>query len=175
MARTDSRHTLTPRQSRVPGWLPLVTLLLAVVGLAAAGYLTVEHYTASTTLACPERGVINCQKVTTSAQSTFLGIPVALLGLVFFAVMLPACLPAAWRSGHWMLRWGRMAFTLVGTAFVVYLVYTELFTLDAICLWCTAIHVITLLLFGVVVFGTAMADTGEHEAAATSVSRRHAR
>jgi uncharacterized membrane protein len=38
-----------------------------------------------------------------------------------------------------------------GAAFVLYLIYTELFTLDAICPWCTSVHVITLLLFALVV------------------------
>jgi uncharacterized membrane protein len=118
----------------------------------------VEHYTAVTTLACPETGIVNCQKVTTSAQSTLLGIPVAVFGLVFFVVLLPACLPAAWRSRRPVLRWGRLASAVVGVGFVVYLVYTELFTLDAICLWCTAVHVITLALFAAIALGTAAAD-----------------
>jgi uncharacterized membrane protein len=43
--------------------------------------------------------------------------------------------------------------------FVLYLVYTELITLNAICLWCTSVHVITFALFALVVFGYA-ADYG---------------
>jgi len=39
--------------------------------------------------------------------------------------------------------------------FVLYLVYTELITLNAICLWCTSVHVITFLLFGLIVFSAA--------------------
>jgi uncharacterized membrane protein len=136
----------------------VTSLVLAIAGLAVAGYLTVEHYTASTTLACPETGVVNCQKVTTSAQSAVFGIPVALLGLLFFAAMVPVSLPAAWRSGAAPLRWGRIGFALVGVGFVGYLVYTELFTLNAICLWCTAVHVLTVALFAVIAFGTAAID-----------------
>ena len=34
-------------------------------------------------LVCTDADLINCEKVTTSAQSYFLGIPVAVLGLVF--------------------------------------------------------------------------------------------
>jgi uncharacterized membrane protein len=132
------------------------SLALAAVGLLVSGYLTVEHFTASTTLACPDTGVINCQKVTSSAQSKVLGIPVAPLGLVFFAGMLVACLPAVWRMTHPAVRLGRLAFAIVGVGFVVYLVYAELFILDAICLWCTAVHVLTVALFAVVAFATAM-------------------
>jgi uncharacterized membrane protein len=147
-----------PRADRVPIWVPVDSLVLVVAGLAVAAYLTVEHYTASTTLACPETGVVNCQKVTTSAQSAVLGIPVALLGLLFFVAMLPLSLPLAWRSGYPALRWARLAFAVVGVGFVFYLVYTELFTLNAICLWCTAVHVLTIALFAVIALGTAGAD-----------------
>jgi uncharacterized membrane protein len=145
----------------VPRWLPLTTLPLALAGLALAGYLTVEHFTASTTLACPNTGVINCQKVTSSAQSTVAGIPVAVLGLVFFAVMMPACLGVAWRAGHPTIRWGRALLALAGVGFVFYLVYAELFVLDAICLWCTAVHVITVVLFGAIAWGTAMVEPAD--------------
>jgi uncharacterized membrane protein len=156
MQRAEARRPV--RAADVSLWVPVASVLLAAAGLAVAGYLTVEHYTASTTLACPETGVINCQKVTTSAQSAVFGIPVALLGLLFFAVMLPASLPVAWRSPHPVLRWGRAGFALVGVGFVFYLVYTELFTLGAICLWCTAVHALTVLLFAVVAIGTASAE-----------------
>jgi uncharacterized membrane protein len=154
----SGRPAAVPRSVRVPRWPAVTSLVLSLVGLAVAVYLTVEHYTSSTTLACPESSVINCQKVTTSAQSAVFGIPVALLGLIFFVVVLPACLPAAWRSRRPEVRWGRLAFTLVGVGFVVYLIYTELFTLNAICLWCTAVHVITVLLFAVVALGTASTE-----------------
>jgi uncharacterized membrane protein len=140
---------------RVPVWLPIITLALVVAGLAVAGYLTVEHYTASTTLACPEHGVVNCQKVTTSAQSFILGVPVALLGLLYFAAMLPLCLPASWRATHRLPHRTRTGLAVIGVAMVIYLVYTELFTLNAICLWCTAVHAITLALFAVILIGAA--------------------
>jgi uncharacterized membrane protein len=138
-----------------PRWLLASSLVLAAAGVLVAGYLTIEHYTASTTLACPDTGVINCQKVTSSAQSKVFGIPVALLGLLYFVVMLLASMPAAWRLAQPAVRFGRLAFAVVGVGFVVYLVYAELFVLDAICLWCTAVHVLTVALFGVVAFGTA--------------------
>jgi uncharacterized membrane protein len=142
----------------VPRWLPVVSTLLVVAGLAVSGYLTVEHYTAGTTLACPETGVINCQKVTTSAQSAVFGIPVALLGLAFFAAMTPACWAPAWRASRPAIRWARVLFAVTGVGFVFYLIYAELFVLGAICLWCTAVHVITVALFAVIMWGTALVE-----------------
>src|SRR5579875_3900362 len=76
------------RQARWP-WI--VGTVLSILGLGVAAYLTYEHYTGSKTLACPSAGahsLINCAKVTTSPWSVEFGIPVAVLGLVYFAVML---------------------------------------------------------------------------------------
>jgi uncharacterized membrane protein len=134
----------------------VTTLVLALAGTLVAVYLTIEHFSSSTTLACPETGVVNCQKVTTSEQSKVFGIPVAPLGLAFFVPMLVACLPFAWRNGSPVVRWGRVAYALIGVGFVFYLIYAELFILDAICLWCTAVHGLTIALFAVIVFATAM-------------------
>lgn len=139
-----------------PGWLPATTLTLSVLGLAAAAYLTFEHFTSSTTLACPETGVVNCAKVTTSSYATVLGIPVAVLGLAFFVAMVALCLPVAWRATSPWLHRGRLAAVSIGAVSVLYLVWVELFAVNAICLWCTAVHVVTLCLFGAVTVGQSM-------------------
>jgi uncharacterized membrane protein len=140
-----------PADRRPPRWASPVTLLLSLGGVAVSAYLSYEHYTTSTTLACPNRGVLNCLKVTTSAESKLLGIPVAVLGLIFFLAMVGFCLPAAWRSRAPQLHWARLGATLAGVVMVVYLISVELFVLDAICIWCTAAHGIALALFSAVV------------------------
>lgn len=141
-----------------PAWTPVVGLVLAAAGLAVSGYLAVEHFTASTVLACPDRGVLNCVKVTTSEQSAVFGVPVTVLGLGYFLAMLLVSLPAQWRSPNPALRHGRLGLATIGVVFVGYLVYAELFILDAICLWCTAVHVLAIALFAVTAVGTAYAD-----------------
>jgi uncharacterized membrane protein len=140
----------------MPKWVPISSLTLCMAGLAASAYLTYEHYSSSTTLACPDTGAINCLKVTTSSYADILGVPVALLGLLFFVGITPLCLPAAWRAARpWVSR-VRTAGVAVGVVFVLYLVWAELFRIDAICLWCTAVHIVTFALFAVVVLATAL-------------------
>jgi uncharacterized membrane protein len=148
-------------RSLVQPWVPLTSLVLAVAGLGISVYLTIEHFTSSTTLACPDTGALNCLKVTTSEQSAIAGIPVAVLGLVYFVVMLAVSPPALWRSALPAVRYGRLAFAAIGVLFVFYLVFAELFTLDAICLWCTGVHVLAVALFAVTAVGTAFADPGD--------------
>lgn len=140
-------------------WAAPTTLTLSLVGLAASTYLTVEHYSGSATLACPETGAVNCVKVTTSSYSEFLGVPVALLGLLFFVALTPLCLPAAWRSVNPWLSRARLVAVSGGVVFVVYLVWAELFRIDAICLWCTAVHAVTFALFVAVVMAVALRPT----------------
>ena len=131
-----------------PAWMQLTTSALSLGGLGSALYLTIAHYTTTVTLACPDTGVINCEKVTTSPQSMLFGtIPVADLGLGFFILLVALHTPRAWQAPGAAIRWARLGALAAGMAFVLYLVYTELFTLDAICLWCTSVHVITFLLF----------------------------
>ena len=160
--------------SRTPTrWAPLTSTVLCLVGLGAAAYLTFEHYSSSTTFACPESATINCVKVTTSSYSELLGLPVALLGLLFFIGMTPLCLPVAWRSANpWLARL-RLAGPTLGVGFVVYLVWAELFPIGAICLWCTVVHVVTVMLFAVVVLDAALRPIEDPDRA-SDVPRRPA-
>jgi uncharacterized membrane protein len=97
------------------------------------------------------------------------GVPVALGGLLYFVAMLPLQLPRAWRSPSAALRHARLAWSLVGVAAVLWLVYVELFRLDAICLYCTAVHVVTIALYGLTAVGTALAPPERHDPAATDL------
>ncbi len=141
----------------VPGWVAPASLGLIAAGLAVSVYLTITHFTTTVKLACSTSGAINCEKVTTSPQSYLLGIPVATLGVAFFVVAAALCLPAAWRSSVPAVRYARIGWAVVGVAMVVRLVYAELFQINAVCLWCTAVHVISGLLFAVVLVGEALA------------------
>ena len=150
-----------PRQAEpgikiAPLWFQLVTWALSIAGLGVSTYLTITHYDSSIPLACSDTGTINCALVTHSAESMVFGVfPVAVLGLAFYVFMAAATSPWAWRLKFPALTWIRIASVVVGIGFVLYLVYTELFTLDAICLWCTSVHVLTFLLFVLIVGGAA--------------------
>jgi len=153
---------------RGPGirrWWGWAAFVLSVAGFGDSLYLTVEHFTGSVPI-CAATGVINCTKVTTSPQSEVFGIfPVSLLGLLFFTGMLAVNLPPLWRRGgelgRW-LSWARLAMVVVGIGMVIYLISAELFSIKAICLWCTGVHIVTFLLFVLVVatFPTMVSSVG---------------
>lgn len=151
-------------RSRYPSWAAPVSSVLCVLGLLDAAYLTYEHFTQSTTLACSESATINCLKVTTSSYAVILGVPVAVLGLVFFVAMTALCLPAAWRrpgpTGQTLMRL-RILGCAVGVVSALYLVGVELFGVDAICLWCTGVHVLTFALLVTVLLAAVSATPGD--------------
>lgn len=148
--------TADPGPGTAPAWLQLTTWVLSLAGLGVSVYLTVAHYSSSSILACSDNGLVNCAAVTTSSESMVFGVfPVAVLGLAFYVFMAAVTSPWAWRATWPPISWARFGSVIVGMLFVLYLIYTELFTLDAICLWCTSVHVITFLLFGLIVFSAA--------------------
>jgi uncharacterized membrane protein len=69
-------------------------------------------------------------------------------------------LPPLWRtSSPWPGRL-RLAAVIVGVVFVCYLIWAELFRIDAICLWCTVVHALTLVLFALVLIREALGPDG---------------
>lgn len=153
---------------RTMGWLPLTTFVLSLYGVGASVYLTIAHYDTSIRLACSDNGLVNCQAVTTSSESMLFGvIPVAVLGLAFYVFMLAINSPWGWRLSRSqpVVRWARLGSIIVGIGFVIYLVYAELIEINAICLWCTSVHVATFLIFVLVVFRESFAGSGAQAAA----------
>jgi uncharacterized membrane protein len=138
-----------------PLWFQLTTWILSLAGLGVSIYLTIAHYNTAVTLACPATSTINCEKVTTSPESIVFGIPVAVLGLAFYVFLAVVNSPWAWRITWPPLRWARVGSVVVGILFVLYLIYAEMFSIRAICLWCTSVHVITFALFVLIVFSAA--------------------
>ena len=141
-------------------------LVLALGGLGVSTYLTIAHYDHHLSLVCPATTTINCETVTTSAQSIVFGVPVSDLGLAFFVGMVALSLPVAWRVRTPVVPVARLASVVVGIGFVFYLLYSELFTIHAICLWCTSVHVLTFILFVLTVTGWDEAMTPVDEARA---------
>jgi uncharacterized membrane protein len=131
-------------------WQPVATLVLSIVGLGIATYLTITHFD-KVALVCSDNGAINCAKVTTSPQSEIVGIPVAMLGLAFFIPMIALCLPVAWRSTDRRIHLARLLLAVTGVGMIIYLIIAELFIIKAICLWCSGVHVITFILFVIIV------------------------
>jgi uncharacterized membrane protein len=104
-------------------------IVLAVVGLGLASYLTYVHY-AGIKPACTAGE--SCTKVQTSEYSKLVGVPVALLGLLGYVAILASLLAPETEN----TRLATAVLTVGGWAFSAYLTYRELFSIHAICEWC---------------------------------------
>jgi uncharacterized membrane protein len=115
----------------------LVVLAAAVAGVAVSIYLTVVH-AHSSALVCSTSGVVDCERVLSSAYGTILGtpIPTAAAGILWFAV-----------SGGLALlgmRTAQLAWAALGLLAVLFLLYVEIDVVGAICAWCTVAHALVL-------------------------------
>jgi uncharacterized membrane protein len=109
--------------------LRVAVAVLALLGLAVAGYLTYVHYAELEPICAGGGG--GCERVQNSSYAELAGVPVALLGLAGYALILLSL----WVPGDT----GRVAgalFALIGFGLSAYLTWLELFEIDAICQWC---------------------------------------
>ena len=104
--------------------------LIALAGIAVAGYLTWAHYEGGSVV-CVVGG--SCEEVQSSEYSKVLGVPVALLGLIAYASVLAL---VAWDAPT--ARLAAAAIALVGLLFSAYLLIVQLVVIDAVCAWCVA-------------------------------------
>jgi uncharacterized membrane protein len=149
----------------------LLIPLLAILGLGVAGYMAYIEITHVAAVCGP---VGECNVVQTSQYAQIAGIPVAVLGLVFYLATL--VLWVVQRSGAG--RWARPAAlvllgaSLFGVLFSIYLTALEIFVIHAICMWCLSSALITTLIMVVVVAqltrGAATEKAAQRQQAATA-------
>ena len=103
-----------------------------------------NHYSASPTDYCDLNTTFNCDFVNRSTYARFLGVPVALVGLLGYLLLFALSLPTSR-----LIAGFRFVASLIGLAFALYLAYVETYILAAWCLLCigslAAISAITLL------------------------------
>jgi uncharacterized membrane protein len=121
-------------------------LVLVVLGLGVAGYLTYVQASAANTLCGP---LADCDVVQQSRYSRLFGeLPVAYVGVAGYVLMAVAFGIGRVASGA-VARAGRIALFLLalgGTFFSIYLTVLEPFVIGATCLWCLGSAVIVTLL-----------------------------
>ncbi len=127
----------------------LLLLILSLIGIGIAIYLTAVHYE-NVPLICSSSGIVDCARVLSSSYSVVPGttIPIAVPGLVWCVIS--AALAIIGLRLQPIPRWLRttqFALSLSGMLAVLYLVYVEIVRLHTICAWCTGLHVIILAMF----------------------------
>jgi uncharacterized membrane protein len=102
--------------------------LVALAGIAVAGYLTWAHFSDSSPFCVTGGG---CETVQASSYSELAGVPVALLGLLSYAAILGLVLSTAP-----LARLAAATLAVIGLLFSGFLLAVQLFVIDALCTWC---------------------------------------
>ena len=124
-------------------WLLLFTLL----GLGASATSTVVHHRLLQDPRylsfCDVNETVSCTSAYLSAWGSLAGVPVALLGLIWFAGVLVLVLVGGRRASPFSenVPGYLFALTTVGLAFVIYLAYGAFFVLRTVCLMCVLTYV----------------------------------
>jgi len=114
-----------------------------VLGLGITGYLSWERLTGGSP-ACVIGG--GCATVQNSEYAQIFGVSLSYLGFITYALMLASALIPGF--------WGRLlglVTSVGGVLFSLWLLYAELFLIEAICPWCMASLVVMLLALAVAI------------------------
>jgi uncharacterized membrane protein len=106
----------------------VVSIVVAVIGLGIAAYLTVVHYAGGAPVCAIAHGCATVQK---SDYAQLAGVPVALLGALGYIAILAALIRDDENA-----RTAAAFLSIVGLGFSGWLTYVEIVKLDAICIWC---------------------------------------
>jgi dihydroorotate dehydrogenase subfamily 2 len=122
-----------------------LVLILALLGLIDASYLTYKHFFAPIEI-CFASPFSDCGAVLKSEYSVMFGLPVALWGAVHYLAVI------YWFLGIRILKsrlFGRMLFlqTFIGVLFSVYYTYLQFYVIKALCPYCLASAVISFALY----------------------------
>jgi uncharacterized membrane protein len=124
----------------IPNWLVPLTI---IVGILSAAYLSYIELTLSDAV-CGAMG--DCNMVQKSDYAYIGSIPVGFIGLAAYVAMLLVWLIG--RGGYKSFTDSvLLSFTVLGTAFSIYLTFLEPFVIGASCVWCliSAVTMLTLL------------------------------
>jgi uncharacterized membrane protein len=131
---------------KITTWRLWGILVLAVIGLGVAGYLTYEKLS-GVGLIC-WGGSQDCETVQNSPYSQVGPIPVAVIGLVGYLIFLVVTSAQLRASSEMRRTLAGMNFGMALGAFLysVYLTYLEVFVIYAICTWCVISAVVVTLI-----------------------------
>lgn len=103
-------------------------IVLTLVGIGIASYLTYVHYKGLSPICALNEG---CEKVQSSRYAKVGGVPVPLIGLIGYLAIFASLVV----RGE-LARLATAVMTIGGFAFSAYLTSLELFRIHAICQWC---------------------------------------
>ena len=140
----------------IPTWLVSAIFIVSFLGFVDASFLTAEHFLKMTP---PCFIVQGCDTVTTSSYSKILGVPVSLLGFMYYFLVLVLAMYYADKKRAITLSLFH-AVTTVGFCMSLWFLYAQAFIIKAWCTYCllSAGTSITLFILGIIAYYKVWSD-----------------
>ena len=121
------------QEARLPNiWFAVSIFILSIVGILDTTYLTIKRYSHDEINCSIFDG---CDFVTTSNYSQILGVPVAVLGVIFYVSIFTLSLLYLRSKSRGFIT-SLFGLSLVGFLMSIWFFYTQAFVLNAFCLYC---------------------------------------
>ncbi len=134
--------------SLVPNKVAVLVLLIALIGFADAGYLTIEHFQG---VVPPCTITTGCEQVLTSPFSIVLGLPVSLLGAIYYALVAAGAFAYLEGKHERLFRWS-LGMTIFGLIASLWFVFLQMFIIHSYCAYCLGSALTSTILFIVACF-----------------------
>ena len=130
--KDSNRFLIRLLPNRVPSWILWTILFTALLGFFDASYLAAKHFAG---VVPPCNLFSGCEIVTTSKYSLIFGVPVALLGALYYAaVFFLALLYLDTRNDRYIVLAALLTFA--GFGFSLWFMFVQAFILYAFCQYC---------------------------------------
>lgn len=117
-----------------------LVFILSLLGLAVAAFLLYEYNFASSMI-CPTGG--GCDIVRVSPYSSFFGISIPVLGVIFYLFMAVLSVLRSHNLDNTLIKNIKLVVGAMGFTFGLYLTYLEGFVINAYCFWCLLSFIIS--------------------------------
>ncbi|MFT4199756.1 MAG: vitamin K epoxide reductase family protein [Gordonia sp. (in: high G+C Gram-positive bacteria)] len=158
--------------TRITAWVLVIGGAIAFVASFVLTYEKLEllsdpNYKPS----CSINSVFSCSPVMASWQASLFGFPNPLIGIAGFAVVITVGMGilAGARYANWF--WGGLQLGVtLAMAFVLWLIYSSLYDIGALCLYCMVVWSMTIPLFVVVTVRNLMATRTQPSRALVAIA-----
>lgn len=117
---------------KIPQFIILTLIIIALVGFADSSYLAWKHYS-NVSVTC--RVFEGCDRVLASAYATIGNTPVALFGVIYYGFLLYLLAVYLVYKNPMFLK-SFAVFSIVGFLASLWLLYLQIFVIKAFCFYC---------------------------------------
>ncbi|MEK6937215.1 MAG: vitamin K epoxide reductase family protein [Nanoarchaeota archaeon] len=118
-------------------------ILVCILGILTTSYLTYLKFSSDPSTVCDINRQISCSAVNNSLYSTLFNIPLAVLGLLYFLLMLCLVIKSDKNREYFKII---LFLSVPVLIYSLYLTYVEIAVLKTICLFCEFSKILMLLI-----------------------------